>query len=234
MLMELVGPLMTHTNWIRNAFGACLAVLCLSLGGCGAAEMLGGTVKDLVVGSSGQTKPRSHTASIRIDASDTLNLDAKGEPLSVVVRLYSLKDANIFLAAPYESMTTSARARTTLGDSLVDLKEVVVPPGGTYKTSETFSAGVKYLGVSVLFRTPDPKRWRYAFPVAGLESSGLILGLHRCAISVARGTPYGVPESQGGLRISDDACPGNTTSADSGFRHRGGVARHRMDASTDG
>lgn len=185
--------------------------LALMLSGCGAAEMVSGTVKDLVVGKSEAQKVAEKAAipkiaELRIEASEQLNVDAKGNPLSVVVRLYRLKDANTFLRSSYDTLSApSARVRESLSDDLVDMKEVVIVPGGRYQTQERFVDEARFLGVAVLFRTPDANRWRYVFSASDVAKTGVVLGLHNCAISVAKGAPVGV-QGRAGLEIANSRC----------------------------
>ena len=46
----------------------------------------------------------------------------------------------------------------------------------------------KSLGIVALFRSPAAQRWKFAFNTEKNEKSGIVIGLHACAMTVTSGT----------------------------------------------
>lgn len=141
----------------------------------------------------------------RIAASSSLNTTADGQPLSVLVRVYRLRGMDSFLQAPADAFGDLDKEKAAMGDELVSVKEVQVQPGKRYEASEKFPREIKFLGVVMLFRNPAPGRWRYAFKASTVESTGLAIGAHACAMSVQIGEPLNMPS--GAARHAAVACP---------------------------
>lgn len=129
---------------------------------------------------------------IRLQASPSLNLDAKGRSLGLWVRIYKLKQADAFLSAPYDTFGNKDREREVLGEQLLSVRDVQLVPGQALRVEESFEPEQPFVGVVGLFLAPAPQRWRYAFKTEGLSPQGLILGAHACALSVQQGEPVGV------------------------------------------
>ena len=149
--------------------------------------------------------PAPPKVSLRIHAGEQLNTDPQLRSLSVVLRIYKLRSANAFLLAPYKAFGDAGAERQAFGNDLIDVREVVLAPGQKHEVVETLSSDGSYLAVAALFRAPADGRWRFAFPVAGAEKTGVTLGVHGCAMSVAAGQPEGAqPEalSLAGVRCS--------------------------------
>jgi type VI secretion system protein VasD len=172
-------------------------ILSFALAGCGTIQgPSDGGAGGLVAANSLAQKlfaapadPRSGV--VQIEAGGSLNEDAGGRPLSVVVRMYYLRDANSFLRASYELLASTEKAREALGADMLDTKEVVMVPGSRYENNEHLKGDARFLGIVVLFRSPDPSHWRYVFAASDINSDGLVLGLHRCAVTVNSGKPVG-------------------------------------------
>ena len=54
------------------------------------------------------------------------------------------------------------------------------------------------------FRAPATGRWRFAFDTKAAEKTGITLGVHGCAMSVAAGEPVGTPPEL--LRLAGVQC----------------------------
>jgi type VI secretion system protein VasD len=91
---------------------------------------------------------------------DHLNPDESGAPLSVIVRVYQLKDKERFVRAPFRELWKNDDK--VLDGDLLERKEVTVYP--ETKTSVELQVdkkkGVQYLGVMALFRKPEGELWR--------------------------------------------------------------------------
>ena len=149
--------------------------------------------------------PPPKTIQLRIHAGNNLNSDEDGHGFAVVARIYKLRDAGSFMSAPQSVFGNPTREREALGDSLLEVREVVLTPGQHLESGERMTAEMAYLGIVILFRSPAPERWRVAFAQADVEKSGVTIGAHGCAISVSEGKVYGMNASQAAL-LSPVAC----------------------------
>jgi type VI secretion system protein VasD len=147
----------------------------------------------------------ARSMTLRLAASDSLNVDAAGRSLSLVVRVYKLRGVTAFLSAPQETFGNNNKEKDTLGDELVEAREMVLLPGQQLRISERWAREATHVGVVALFRAPTPQRWRYAFELENFQlGDGLVLGAHACALSVASGQPVGLPASA--LKLSTSVC----------------------------
>ncbi len=143
---------------------------------------------------------------LRLHAGDVLNTDTGGRSLSVVARIYKLRDKSAFEEAPYADFQElkSAKAPDFAGD-IVAVREVVLTPGKQYDVIETVGNEAPYFAVVALFRAPSPQRWRFVFDSKAASASGVTLGVHACALSVSAGQALDVaPET---LRVAGVNCP---------------------------
>ena len=141
---------------------------------------------------------------LRIHAGNILNTDAAGRPLSLVTRIYTLRSAEQFLQATYPMFAATGADRPAFSQDVVSVKEVVLTPGQKYDMVETLPADATHLAVVALFRAPDSQRWRFVFEARPALRSGVTIGAHGCALSVAAGEPVGAaPEA---LRLAGVQC----------------------------
>lgn len=152
---------------------------------------------------------------LQVAASDALNTDPQGRSLSLVVRVYKLRNTNAFMNAPHDAFGDAAKEKQALGEDLVDVKEVILSPGQRRAIAEKWAREAAYVGVVGLFRDPAPKRWRYAFELDELTSDDqqFVIGAHACAFSIAFGTPVGFGEALRRMQSADCAPPGPLTPA---------------------
>lgn len=137
--------------------------------------------------------PKLRNVALRIHAGDILNVNNELRSLSVVLRIYKLKRLESFSSAPYSAFGRSAAESTAFGADVVEAREVVLTPGQRHEVIETLPSEAVYLGVVALFRSPAESRWRFAFEAATAAKTGITLGVHGCAMSVAEGSPVGAP-----------------------------------------
>jgi type VI secretion system protein VasD len=147
---------------------------------------------------------------LRITASDSLNVDANGNALSLVIRIYKLRDTTAFLNAPYEVFGNPAREKEILANAFIDVREVVLLPSGQYQLHDRWAGAATHLGVVALYRIAHSASWRYAFDLnatqpAAQPEEGLVIGAHSCALSVGSGQP--VRAVQASLTQSTPDCP---------------------------
>lgn len=148
--------------------------------------------------------PVARTLTLRVHAGDQLNTDTQMRSLSVVMRVYKLRRLDAFLAAPYTAFVDAASEKQSFGDDVVDVREVVMRPGQKHEVVETMPTDAGYIAVAALFRAPAEGRWRFAFDAKQAAKSGVTLGLHNCAISVAAGSPERAPAEA--LRLAGVQC----------------------------
>jgi type VI secretion system protein VasD len=141
--------------------------------------------------------------SIRLHASDRLNLNADGQPLAIVARVYKLRQSAAFEHAPYGTFLNPQAEKEAFGADLVEVKEITLVPGQHYEVTEKVPREAGYLGVIALFNSPAPQRWRLTFPAADVERSGITVGVHACAFSVGSGA--GAPNGELG-KLSSVHC----------------------------
>lgn len=141
---------------------------------------------------------------LRLHAGPLLNADTRGQSLSVVVRIFELRDKEAFLRAPYEDFQKAVDASGFSRD-VVRMREVVLTPGKAYEALEAVAADAPFVAVAALFRAPAAQRWRFVFETRAASRTGITLGAHGCALSVSAGNPIDTaPET---LRLAGAVCP---------------------------
>lgn len=149
--------------------------------------------------------PATRQVSLRIEAARDLNAEATGQGVATVVRLYKLRNEDTFLSASYRMFGDTDKEKTVLGSDLSEVREFILMPGQTVKIHEKLTADAVYLGVATLFRKPSPQRWRLAFNAVDAEQTGLVLGVHACAMTSSGAIPVGMRRSDA-LLLSTAPC----------------------------
>jgi type VI secretion system protein VasD len=176
--------------------------LTLLMGGCAAGVSVLGAAASAGLQAVGIGKPDVPDAQkpprevpLTLYAAPNLNAATDKRPLALVVRLYTLKDATSFQQAPFDTFTDPSREKATLGEDLIRVREVTLIPGQRYTVKEKVTREAGALGIVALFRDPAQQRWKFAFDPAKSEKSGIMIGLHNCAMTVTGGTV--IPADQG-------------------------------------
>lgn len=94
------------------------------------------------------------------EGAQILNRDINGKSLSVVIRIYQLRDASEFSKLTFDTLAAGYPESELLGASLLAKSDVILVPGGTYASTEKLLDETRFLGVVGLFRNPDPHHWR--------------------------------------------------------------------------
>ncbi len=132
----------------------------------------------------------SRKVALRMHAGDLLNTDPKGTSLALVARVYKLRDSGAFTQATYDALQAATPPRDApFVQDIVEMREVVLQAGQRHEVVETMPPQAKYLAVVALFRAPADARWRFVFETKAAAETGVTLGLHACAMSVAQGQP---------------------------------------------
>lgn len=124
---------------------------------------------------------------IRLHAASKLNVDAQGRPLSLLARIYKLRQDAAFRQAPFDAFLTAQKERDALGADLIDVKEVMLVPGQRYELVEKVSREAYFVGVVALFHSPAPQRWRLVYAAVDAAHGGITVGVHGCALSNGAG-----------------------------------------------
>ncbi|AOI69305.1 hypothetical protein WI73_23145 [Burkholderia ubonensis] len=166
---------------------------CALLAGCVAAPLIG-SAASAVMQAAGVGKPElpdsqkpPRNVGITLAAASNLNAANDNKPLALVVRLYALKDPTSFQQAPFDSFTDPDKEKATLGADLLNVREITLIPGQRYTATEKVSREAQAFGIVALFRDPALQRWKLTFDPAKSEKSGIIIGLHNCAMTVTGG-----------------------------------------------
>lgn len=186
----------------RTSLWVASVAACTLLAGCAAGVTVLGAAANAALQASGLGKPDVPDAQkpprnvgLTLYAASNLNAANDKRPLALVVRLYVLKDPTSFQQAPFDTFTDPAKEKTTLGADLLSVREVTLIPGQHYGVTEKVSHEAQAFGIVALFRDPAMQRWKFAFDPAKSEKSGIMIGLHNCAMTVTNGTV--IPPEQG-------------------------------------
>jgi len=112
-------------------------------------------------------------------ADKQVNRDVSGKSLSVVVRIFQLRDKNEFSRLSFDAVTS--RSDTELfPKELVAASEVVVMPGTMQEVTDKLLPETKYVGVVGYFRKPDAQFWRFLFDAQAVRKEGLVFVAKDC------------------------------------------------------
>lgn len=143
---------------------------------------------------------------LKLYAGKNINLDANGQPLSLLVKLYVIKDVNAFEQADFDTFLTPGAVQDALGSDLVKERETMLVPGQKYTTHVPKMPDGGYLGVVALFRNPSPQRWRMAFKLDPKQAKPITIGLNACAMSMTQGAIVN-REHASLSRLTNATCP---------------------------
>lgn len=141
---------------------------------------------------------------LRIHAGQVVNTDPGGRSLALVMRIYKLRGTSQFMQATYPALAAATADTPLQGDDVISSKEIVLVPGQKYEMVESMPRDATHLAVVALFRSPDSLRWRFVFDASAASKTGVTLGAHGCALSVAVGEPVGAQPDA--LRLAGVQC----------------------------
>jgi type VI secretion system protein VasD len=119
--------------------------------------------------------------SMVMSAAPNVNPDVSGQPLSVVVRIYQLKDKGRLESADYNALMKSDK--DTLAEDLLERQERVVQPGSQQTLDISANPAANYVGVVALFRSPSGETWRKIIPLGG-KTQKVTISLHEQVVDV--------------------------------------------------
>lgn len=207
---------MRDTIMARMAARTLVLALVAALAGCAAATRVA-EIADIPLQAVGLSKPsvpeppplpppRIRSIAMTVDAAPDLNADGAGNGLALILQVYKLRETTAFLQTPFDTFLKPEQERTALGSDLVDRQEIVLTPGQRLAAEQQLGNESPWLGVVALFRTPAAYRWRFVFKAAEVETSGVLIGAHACALTVTAGL---TGNDAGGrpLRQLPPSCP---------------------------
>ena len=185
------------------SLGRMVGLLCaLSLGGCAAGIGLLGTAGSAALQAVGVGKPAvpdsqkpPRQIALTLDAGTNLNAGTSKRGVALVVRVYALKDPTSFQQAPFDTFLDPNKEKQVLGQDLMQVREVTLIPGQRYTATEKVPYEAGALGIVALFRQPASQRWRLVFDPKKSEKSGVLVGMHACAMTVTAGSPIVASDS---------------------------------------
>ena len=130
-------------------------------------RMLQGVALSLTVAlvgcSSTPAPPKPTIAKASVQASATVNPDARKRASPLVVRIYELKSTAAFDAADFLSLYD--RDQATLGADMVGREEFTLRPGESRPWEKTLGPEVRFIGVMAAYRDIERARWKTVITV---------------------------------------------------------------------
>ena len=130
---------------------------------------------------------------IRAQADPVINRDLTGNPLSVVIRLYQLKQSKEFNQLTFDLVSSNRSDTELFGEGLLKRSEIVLVPGTSHSSTETLLVDTKYLGVVAFFRRPDAHYWRFLIDADQIRKKGLSFRVRDCYLTLKDNTPAPIP-----------------------------------------
>ena len=124
-------------------------------------------------------------AVIHITASNDINPDISGRPSPVVVRIYALKNDDIFNTADFFALYENDKS--ILGDTMTAREEVELAPGDSVKMEKEFSMDTTHVGVIAAYRDLDHATWRGSIATPKNKTTPIDISVGRLTLSVTGG-----------------------------------------------
>lgn len=171
------------------------------LGGCAAASAVL-PAADFILNATGLKKESPEAPStpalpslaqdreieINVIAGENLNQNQQKQALSVVVKLYRLKDATAFNQLTPDTANSTDKEKAFFGNEATDIREQLLVPKQKHTFKEKIPNDIRYIGLTGLFMRPDPKLWKIILSVDDLDKKNpLIIGAHTCSLSISSG-----------------------------------------------
>lgn len=117
------------------------------------------------------TPPRK--LAVKAEAMPQLNLDPQGESMSVVVRVYQLKDKGDFQKLTLDLIGSGRPDSELFPQDFLTQKELILVPGAIASEVLDLHADAKFVGLVGHFRKPDMHAWRHLVPVEQMVAKAL-------------------------------------------------------------
>lgn len=177
-------------------------LLTFMLGGCATATSVVMPAADFILNAAGLKKetpelpkvpaipaqPQDRELEIMVIAGENLNQNEQKQALSVVVKLYRLKDATAFNQLTPDIANSADKEKAFFGNEASEIREQLLVPKQKHAFKEKIPSDIRYIGLTGLFMRPDAKEWKIILPVEDLDKKNpLIIGVHKCSLSVGSG-----------------------------------------------
>lgn len=124
----------------------------------------------VLIGCGGQPKkPDPIELEMQIVAADDLNPDINGRPSPVVVAVYQLAGATIFMEEEFFAVFDPEGEK--LAEELLKREQMTLQPGETREYRAEFNPETTHIGVAVAYRDMENAAWRASIQVP-VESLG--------------------------------------------------------------
>lgn len=122
---------------------------------------------------------------IHITSSNDINPDISGRPSPVVLRIYALKNDDIFNTADFFALYENDKS--ILGDTMTAREEVELAPGDSIQMEKEFSMDTTHVGVIAAYRDLDNATWRGSIATPKNQTTTINISVGRLALSVTAG-----------------------------------------------
>ena len=147
---------------------------------------------------------------LKARAGTNVNRDDNGKPLSIVVRVYQLKDKNEFARLTFDRLVNCRSDAELFPNEFVAVREVVLLPGAVQESTEKLLPETRYVGVTAFFRRPDTQGWRFLVDAGTVAREGLNYMIGDCTFDGIQPRPESLPGEAAGHAPK---CGGNVRPA---------------------
>ena len=156
--------------------------ICLSRRAAAIALMMASAVS-LLACAKPPAPPKPKALVVDLQASGSVNPDARGRPSPIVVRVYELKSTASFESADFVALYEKDQA--VLGADMVTRDEFVLSPGET-RSIRREAGESKFLAVTAAFRDLERARWRAVTPLAMGSDNAFAIRLDGSALQITQ------------------------------------------------
>ena len=112
----------------------------------------------LCMAACASAEPKKTPLRFVVQADQSINPDAQGNPFPVVLRIYELKQSTAFTQLAFFELLDADASK--LGPDLVAKRELELKPGDTKSFDRETPLETRYIGVIAGFRSLDNAQWR--------------------------------------------------------------------------
>lgn len=121
--------------------------------------------------------------SAALQATTSINPDARNRPSPVVIRVYELKTPAAFESADFFSLFDKDQA--TLGADMVAREEFTMRPGDSKNINRELKPDTRFIAVFAGFREVEKSTWRAVMPLTIGQKNTVQISLDARAVSLS-------------------------------------------------
>jgi len=125
----------------------------------------------------------STLVSVAVQASGSINPDARNRPSPVVIRVYELKTPATFESADFFSLFDKDQA--TLGADMLAREEFTLRPGDSQTINRELKPDTRFIAVFAGFREVEKSTWRAVMPLNVGKKNTIQISLDTRAVSLS-------------------------------------------------